>query len=615
MLRRRMLVPLHRVASDRDRGARRRTRLVGWFAGVIVALVAAFSASGTASPVPVPAQSSAPAAGQPRSPGPHTGGAIVYRAEYGPDWIDPGQSWYTFGWVITYATNRPLFSINPEHPAHAVPDLASGYPVVSGDHKTVTVSIRQGVRFSPPVNREVTSSDVKYAIERAFSENVPNGYVFTYFGDLVGAPDRPGAITDISGITTPDAHTIVFHLTRPTATPFAGALMLPITVPVPEEYAAPFDAKTPSTYDAHVVFTGPYMIKNDAQGNLSDLTDRIHIVRNPNWDPNTDYRPAYLDKITFTFGSDLDRIAAETLNGSHRLCCDSSPSEVVGRLGNSYSDQIGRMPGHGTRWVALNTAIRPLRNVNVRKAIAAAMDRRALRATRGGRVAGRIAKHFLPPGLPGFRESHGYSGFRNAPYLADPTGDHALAKSYMLRARRDGVHIDRAGRYTGDKVLLMVGANGEPGLFLARSVKRQVQRLGFNIRLRLVPQDRMYLQWCGVRAARVAICPNVGWFFDYYDPQTLLEPTFDGDAIFDGGSNWSFLDKAEINSAMDIASQVPAGPARWRAWADINHKITEQVPGVPWLWDAAYQLRSSDVRGVMSPYTSRWDLSFTSVIE
>ena len=39
---------------------------------------------------------------------------------------------------------------------------------------------------------------------------------------------------------------------------------MPITVPVPEEYAAKFDAKVPTDYDQYVVFTGPYMVKNDA---------------------------------------------------------------------------------------------------------------------------------------------------------------------------------------------------------------------------------------------------------------------------------------------------------------------------------------------------------------
>ena len=129
----------------------------------------------------------------------------------------------------------------------------------------------------------------------------------------------------------------------------------------------------------------------------------------------------------------------------------------------------------------------------------------------------------------------------------------------MLRARRDGVPINRNGRYTGDKVLLMVGVDSQPGNSVARSVKRQVQRLGFNVRLRLVRTDRMYLKWCGVRSAKVAICPNVGWFFDYFDPQSLLVPTFNGDAIFDGGNNWSLLDKAGINRAMKHARRCRPG--------------------------------------------------------
>jgi peptide/nickel transport system substrate-binding protein len=604
---------LHPAGASGSRKALDRRRLAGACAGLSVALVATLASPVTASSAPT--TEGTLAAAQRASAEPHVGGAVVYRAEYGPDWIDPGLTWYNFAWTITFATNRPLYSSNPEHPGRAVPDLARGYPVVSDDRTTVTVSIRRNVRYSPPVDRRVTSADVKYAIERAFSENVPNGYVFTYFGDLVGAPDHPGPIADIPGIETPDAHTIVFHLARPTAASFTGALMLPITVPVPEEYAAPFDAETPSAYDTHVTFTGPYMIENDADGFLTGLGDKIHLVRNPNWDPAFDYRPAYLDKITYTFGPDLDRIVARTLNGSHQLCCDSSPSSVVSNLDPTYADQVHRMPGHGTRWVALNTTLGPLRNLNVRKAIAAAMDRRALRAVKGGRIAGRIAKHFLPPGVPGFRESHGYAGFPDAPYLAHPSGDQAAAKALMLRARRDGVRINRDGQYVGDRVLLMVASDSEPGLSVARSVKRQVQQLGFKIRLRAVPNDRMYFRWCGVRSARVAICPNVGWFFDYFDPQSLLQPTFHGDAIFDGGSNWSLLDDPAINEAMDQAAEVLAGPARWDAWADVNHTITRQVPGVPWLWDTDYQLESADVSGVVSPYTARWDLSFTSVTD
>jgi peptide/nickel transport system substrate-binding protein len=124
----------------------------------------------------------------------------------------------------------------------------------------------------------------------------------------------------------------------------------------------------------------------------------------------------------------------------------------------------------------------------------------------------------------------------------------------------------------------------------------------------------MYTKWCGVPSAKVAICPNVGWFADFFDPESLLEPTFSGHAIRRSGSNnYSVLDDADINRAMRQASTLLPGPARWRAWAGINRMVTKQVPGIPYLWDVNYAVESPDVLGVINPYFGSWDLSFTSL--
>ena len=125
------------------------------------------------------------------------------------------------------------------------------------------MKIRHGVRFSPPVNREVTSRDVKYAIERGFFKTVANAYAGSYFGGLAGARQGVAPGTRIRGIQTPDASTIVFRLTRPTGGALAGALALPLSAPVPPEYAARFDAHNPTDYGTHQVATGPYMIASD----------------------------------------------------------------------------------------------------------------------------------------------------------------------------------------------------------------------------------------------------------------------------------------------------------------------------------------------------------------
>src|SRR5262249_40147156 len=154
--------------------------------------------------------------------------------------------------------------------------------------------------------------DVKYAIERGFFNTVQNGYAGAYFGDLVGAKIgvKPG--TQISGIETPDDQTIVFKLKRGTGGVLAGALALPLSARVPGEYAKPLDAKQPSAYGQNQVATGPYMIKNDASGKAVgyEAGRNITLVRNPNWDKSTDYKPAYLDEIDMPQGNDDTTIAS-----------------------------------------------------------------------------------------------------------------------------------------------------------------------------------------------------------------------------------------------------------------------------------------------------------------
>ena len=112
-----------------------------------------------------------------------------------------------------YAVNRPLYSFSPDEPEKPQADLAEGDPQISDDKKEITVKIKTGIKYAPPVDREVKSADVKYAIERAFSANVPSGYATSYFSDIVGAPDEPTkGVKPISGIETPDDKTLIIKL-------------------------------------------------------------------------------------------------------------------------------------------------------------------------------------------------------------------------------------------------------------------------------------------------------------------------------------------------------------------------------------------------------------------
>ncbi|MBA2631976.1 MAG: hypothetical protein H0U86_03060 [Chloroflexi bacterium] len=589
----------------------RRLRLSGLLLGLvaILALVAAgCGGSDSEDSGSGDTQGGAPAEGK-------QGGDLTFLAAADVDYLDPGQTYYTFGYMVLYATNRPLYSFSPDQPDKAQPDLAEGEPQISEDLKTITVKIKTGIKYAPPVNRDVTSEDVKYAISRAFSANVPSGYATSYFADIVGAPDEPtDGVKLLEGLETPDPQTLVIKLDRPTAVTVAAALVMPITVPVPEDYAAKFDKKSPTDYDQYVAFTGPYMVRNDGEGKVvgRDPGKRIEMVRNPNWNKDTDYRPAYLDSITIEEGNDDLTVAARrTLSAPEAtMCCDSGspPIPILKRAITSNEEQVGRVSGGGTRWLALNTTKKPFDNINIRKAVIAGFDREALRLTRGGEFIGPIAQGFIPPDVPGFEESGGEEGFPEFDWMANPKGDQQVMQKYLDMAEQDGVSISDGGE------LLTIATNADPGNQTAQVAQGQLNKMGVKLNYRKVPHDTLLTKFCSVPKSDYVICPNVGWFKDFTDPQSLLEPTFKGEAIKPQGNvNWSLLDNKEIDDAMTKASPVPAGPERNQAWADINKMIVGQAVGVPYVWDDNINLWSKNVDGAMNAYMAGPDLSFTTL--
>ena len=526
--------------------------------------------------------------------------------------LDPGAQYYQYDYmVVSQPGQRALYGWKAGE-MKPVPDLAASMPQVGDGGRTVTIKLKRGVRFSPPVNREATSADVKYAIERLFLPQVGNGYAPVYFGGLLGATEySEGEAKEIRGIETPDPQTLVLKFEQPVGVVAnANALTLPGTAPVPKEYAAKYDRGETSTYGEHVVFTGPYMVKNDGKGNITGFTPnkRLELVRNPNWDEKTDYRPAYLDRIVSLAGNNATVASRRILSGRATVSGDfaAPPTPVLKKALADNEDQLDVVPSHGNRFIALNTRVKPLDDINVRKAIAAVIDREQLRLTRGGPTVGELATHFVGPTIPGFDEAGGKAG-SGADFMSKPGGDLALAQEYMRKAGFAN------GRYQGEP-LLMVGDDESPAKETGEAVQAQLQKLGFELRYRQVPHNTMATQFCGTPAAKVAICPNLGWAPDFFDAQSFIAPVFHGENIADtNNTNYSQLDDPRLNAAMDEATQLTDPAARAKAWGELDRRITELAVVVPWLWDNQVNMRSSDVKGVVNAFNATYDLNFTSI--
>jgi peptide/nickel transport system substrate-binding protein len=542
------------------------------------------------------------------------GGKLTVLSGGDVDYMDPGKTYYTYSIGIINAMHRGLFSYPPAEESKPVPDLADGEAEISPDGKTVTVKIKKGVMFSKPVSREVEAKDVKYAIERAFTANVANGYARVYLGDLQGAPKKAGDYQEIPGIETPDKNTIVFHLTKGTGAALVGALSMPISVPVPKEFAQQYDEKNPSTYgEEYAVYTGPYMVESDAQGKATGYVagKTIKLVRNPDYAPIDDYRPAYLDEIEFQAGNEDTAVAARRILSGQNLAGGDiePPSRQLKTLLSSNKSDLSAVPGGGWRMISMDNSRPPFNDINVRKAVIAGFNRVAARQQRGGEALGPIAQHFIPPGMAGFEESNGVDGWTaEEDWMQKPEGDRTLSAEYFKKAGM------ASGKYEGGGEVLIVGDNADPDKSIAQITEQQLQEMGFKTKLRLLTRDTMFTKFCNVPASEANVCPSVGWSKDFSDPQTMIDPTFNGENIPPTqNSNWPELNVPEVNKAIDEAKLATDPAERAQKWAAANKLVTEQAATIPYMWDYQAVAISPNMRGVQNAYSTTWDWTFTSV--
>ena len=537
------------------------------------------------------------------------GGTLTVLDETDFERLDPGISFYSLDYEIVYATQRPLYSDKPGS-VRPSPDLASGAPLIAPDGRTVTVNLKRGIHFSPPVNREVTSADVAYAIERGTNPHVANPYIHAYFDSVIGISTDTGG--PIKGITTPNPHQIVFHLDAPRGQTIAEALQLPLTAPVPRQYARRLDRQPESSYGSHEVATGPYMIGNDRSGKTVGYRPGVSLtlVRNPNWSRSTDFRPAYLNRVVVKIGGGQSEIARRVLNGGAIVENEPASRSAIALAVAHHPGQLEVSPGAGDHFIGVNNRVGPFSNVNLRKAFWAALNRLEMNRVRGAPLTS-VATHFLYPTIAGFTEAGGQAGPQGPQFDFDqyPEGSMAVAEKYIRLAGYP------SGKYTGGEAVTIVGALGNPAEQDAEIVNQTLLSLGFVTHFKLVETPTMYAKYCNVPKQEVDVCPSVGWIADFAEPQAALELNFNGEYINPTGNvNWSQTNVPAINKAMKQANELLGEAAQTAAWAKIDEALVEDAAAVPFSWDTSSSIEGRDVNGLADLWnTGSWDYAWTSL--
>jgi peptide/nickel transport system substrate-binding protein len=495
-----------------------------------------------------------------------------------------------------------------------VPDLATNLGTISKDGKTYTFHLKSGIKFGPPLNREITSKDVLWAFERIGTKSVNAQYGFYYDAIKGMTAFKDGKSKVISGIKTPDPKTIIFTLTKPTGD-FRYRLSMPAAGPQPQEVSGCFTQA--NEYGRYVISSGPYMIAGSdklnatscdtikAAGGISgwDGEKVQDFVRNPDYNPATDTTKArenLPDEFTFTVNSNADDIYARVTRGDIEEEIAGETPSVLRQY--NKSPQLHINDGDRTWYLTMNLTQPPFDDLHVRRAVNFVVNREALRKSWGGPTAGAIATHIAPDAILD-NKLKGY-----APY-GSGKGDLAKAKGEMKLSKYDKNH-DGVCDASACKNLLTITGDREVEKGFIPALSQELKSIGIVIKDRVLKDAYTPIQT--VRN-NIPLSTRPGWGKDYADALTFFGPLFDGrNIIAQGNTNYSLLgitpaiakkvgakgsvtDVPSINADLDKCGVLVGGP-RVNCYAALDKKLTTQiVPWVPYLWSYAISISSANV--------------------
>ena len=489
------------------------------------------------------------------------------------------------------------------------PDLAAGNPTVSADGLTWTFTLKPGLHYGPPFeDTEITAPDIVRAIERSISPEAGD-YYGTLYEVIEGARAFvEGRADTISGLETPDAHTLVVHLTSP-AGDLPYRFSLPTTSPIPPGAEIGHEAD----YYVWFVATGPYMYEGagevdyklppaDQRPASGSGAHEIVLVRNPAWDRASDQlRAAYPERIEIALGMSPAEAAHAVDQGATDLAIDIdtiAPPEQLRRYESDpeLRDRLFVTPNDGIRFLTLNVLVPPLDDVHVRRAVNLAIDKRALRELAGGSFAGRTATHVAPDSLLD-NLLLGYD-----PYATpDAGGDLTSARAEMARSRYDSDRDGRCDRAACRKVRALARADTF-GPDLVEVVRRSLEPLGLELDVTIVDDccsgepESFYGQLFDPDN-RIALALGSGYGKDF----TAASTFFAEQVRSNSGGNFSRVGvgaatATSVDAKIDECSAT-TGLRQATCWAELDQELMEQVvPVVPWLASSAARVVSARVR-------------------
>lgn len=444
-----------------------------------------------------------------------------------------------------------------------VPLLLTRIPTVqngdiSRDGLRITYHLKRGVRFADGV--PFTSADVAFTYRAIVDDRNP---VLSQ-----------QAYKTIARLDTPDPATVVIHLRRrwnaAVSDLFAQSDFAFGILPA---HAFKSTNVSRADWENHAFGTGPFRVVEWRRG------DRIILERNPYFSP----RPK-LDRIEFRMIPDVNTAFVALRTHEVDVAVLRTP-QVLAQARKLPDVAVIETPLNDTEVLDLQTQAAPTNDAAVRRAIASALDMRAIAKAYDNIYP--LAGSFMPPVMRSV-----YDG-TITPYAHDPRPALALTR---------GKPVD---------LTLIVASEYEVGKRIATIVQQQLSQVGFHVTIKPYPTALFNAPDGPARNGRFGISFS-GWLGGA-DPEQSIVLTC-AQANVNGDNLSRFCNRAFDAAFADQA--VTTNPEqRRRDFVTMQRIVHDQVPQIPLYYESWFDGTDTRVHGFarnmleypVSPET--WSLS------
>jgi peptide/nickel transport system substrate-binding protein len=552
------------------------------------------------------------------------GGTLNYIAAGDVDHLDPLSAYYLPTFILELAYTRQLVSYyssnNFNRSITIAPDVATEVPTVANggiaDNGTVyTFHIRSGVDWNTSPPRQVTSTD--FAREFAWmcnpTEGVGNPLYYTAtikgeatqcaawataFAHKTPTPANETAFANshpISGISTPNPLTIVFHLTQP-AYDFLNILAMPFASARPVEY----DSYLPdsSQFRAHTLSDGPYQISQYI------ALHKIVLTKNPAWKQSSDpIRHQYLSQIVVTEGTTSSETQyADIQAGTDDLQWDTPlPPSAIPSLEASHSPNLHIYTNSGAEnpYDVFNLqspdANHAMSKYLVREAIEYAINKLAISKIYGGTSLAPVLTEAVAPG------NAGYTSYN---YYPTPNNEGNPTKCKALLAQAGYPHgLTLIDPYRN--------AGNHPTVFT--SVQASLKLCGITVVGHPMTQGPYYdfmENTTNSASANQWDLSEVGWAPDWLGPanaRSNIVPLYETDCAA-GTTNDGCINNSTIDSDITSALAAPDPAAAAPYWDKAGQEVMKEAYIVPLITQNVVLYAGSHVHNlVYDPLAENWN--------